>query len=71
MPRGFDASGKKIENARILRVLLNDTLVQREYELDAPTGSHNTELVESPANPLMLQGDHNPVALNMYIRPLQ
>ena len=68
----FDASGKKIENARILRVLLNDTLVQREYELEGPTGSHNSELVEAPTNPLMLQGDHGPVAFrNMYIRPLQ
>jgi hypothetical protein len=56
----------------VLRVLLNDTLVQREFELDGPTGSHNGGLVEAPMNPLMLQGDHGPVAFrDIYIRPLQ
>ena len=67
----FDAAGKKTANARVLRVLLNDTLVQREYELQGPTGSHKSDIVEAPQNPLMLQGDHGPVAFrNMYIRPL-
>ena len=67
----FDVSGRKIANARVLRVLLNDTLVQREFEVDGPTGSHKGELVEAPMNPLMLQGDHGPVAFrNVYIRSL-
>ena len=67
----FDAAGKKTANARVLRVLLNDTLVQREYELAGPTGSH-IGAAEAPANPIMLQGDHGPVAFrNMYIRPLE
>ena len=68
----FDASGKKMANAKVLRVLLNDTLVQREYELTGPTGSHRSDIVEAPQNPLLLQGDHGPVAFrNIYIRPLQ
>jgi hypothetical protein len=68
----FDAQGKKIANAKVLRVLLNDTLVQREFELDGPTGSHKGDALEAPTNPLMLQGDHGPVAFrNIYIRPLQ
>jgi hypothetical protein len=67
-----DAQGKKTANARVLRVLLNDTLVQREFELDGPTGSHKGDVVEAATNPLMLQGDHGPVAFrNIYIRPLQ
>jgi hypothetical protein len=65
----FDASGKKTANARVLRVLLNDTLVQREFELDGPTGSHKGDITEAPTNPLMLQGDHGPVAFrNIYVR---
>jgi len=68
----FDAQGKKAVNARVLRVLLNDTLVQREFELAGPTGSHKGDVVEAAQNPLMLQGDHGPVAFrNIYIRPLR
>jgi hypothetical protein len=68
----FDAAGKKTANARVLRVLLNDTLVQREFELDRPTGSHKGDVVEAPMNPLMLQGDHGPVAFrNIYVHPLK
>ena len=67
----FDDAGKKTANARVLRVLLNDTLVQREFELPGPTGSHAGEVKEAPVNPLMLQGDHGAVAFrNMYVRPL-
>jgi hypothetical protein len=68
----FDPAGKKTANARVLRVLLNDTLIQREFELDGPTGSHKSDVVEAPTNPLMLQGDHGPVAFrNIYVRPLE
>lgn len=68
----FDAQGKKTANARVLRVLLNDTLVQREFELDGPTGHHKGDIVEAARNPILLQGDHGPVAFrNIYIRPLQ
>jgi hypothetical protein len=64
----FDASGRKTANARILRVLLNEALVQREYELTGPTVSH-LPLPEAPANPIMLQGDHGPIAFrNIYVR---
>jgi hypothetical protein len=66
----FDSGGKKVENARVLRVLLNDTWVQREYELEGPTGSHKADVVEAAQNPLMLQGDHGPVAFrNIYVKP--
>jgi hypothetical protein len=67
----FDASGRKTENARFLRVLLNDTLVQENVEAPGPTQSH-MDHPEAARNPLMLQGDHGPVAFrNIYIRPLE
>lgn len=67
----FDASGKKIENARFLRVLHNGLSVQSNVELEGPTRAH-MNLPEAPLNPLMLQGDHGPVAYkNIYVRPLR
>ena len=66
----FDASGRKTANARFERVLLNEALVQENVELAAPTGTH-FEPPEAARNPLLLQGDHGPVAFrNIYIRPL-
>ena len=67
----FDASSKKIENARFLRVLLNDVLIQGEFEVTRPTQGAMS-IPEAPENPLMLQGDHAPVAFrNIYVRPAQ
>jgi hypothetical protein len=67
----FDASGKKIENARFLRVLQNGLPVQEDVAVDGPTRSHML-IEEAPLNPLMLQGDHGPVAYrNIYVRPLR
>jgi hypothetical protein len=64
----FDASGKKIANARVLRVLLNGTHVQENVEVPGPTVSH-MKIAEAARNPIMLQGDHGPVAFrNFYIR---
>ena len=66
----FDSSGKKIANARFLRVLHNGQLVQKNTEVDGPTRS-GLEIPEAAENPLMLQGDHGPVAYrNIYFRPL-
>ncbi len=67
----FDASGKKIANARFVRVLHNGVLVQKNTEVDGPTRS-GLEIPEASENPLMLQGDHGPVAYrNVYFRPLR
>jgi hypothetical protein len=67
----FDAIGKKTENARFIRVLHNGLCVQNDVELEAPTRAH-MKIPEAPGNPLMLQGDHGPVAYrNIYIRPLR
>ncbi len=67
----FDASGKKIQNAKFLRVLHNGMLVQKDVEVEGGTRAHMS-LEEAPTNPLMLQGDHGPVAYrNICIRPLR
>ncbi len=63
-------SGKKIQSARALRVLLNDTLVQESVEIPGPTRS-GMPIPEAAENPLMLQGDHSAIAYrNIYIKRL-
>lgn len=59
---GFDASGKKIKNAVFKEVLLNGTLIHKNVEVTGPTRSAAFE-DEKPLGPLMIQGDHGPVAL--------
>ncbi|MFN7926341.1 MAG: DUF1080 domain-containing protein [Blastocatellia bacterium] len=67
----FDASGKKTENARFLRVVHNGLSVQKNVEVEGPTRAA-MELAEAATNPIMLQGDHGPVAFrNIYWRPLR
>lgn len=67
----FDAGGKKIENAKFVRVLYNGFSVQENVDLEGPTRAH-MDIPEAAENPLMIQGDHGPVAYrNIYIRPLR
>jgi hypothetical protein len=67
----FDAAGRKTESARFVRVLLNGQLVQKDVEIDGPTRAH-LPIPEAPENPIMIQGDHGPVAVrNIYVRPLR
>lgn len=62
---------KKISNALFMRVLHNGTLVHKNTEVDGPTRS-GLDIPEAVENPLMLQGDHGPVAYrNIYIRALR
>lgn len=67
----FDASGKKMASAKFLRVVHNGLSVQKDVEVEGPTRAA-MELAEAATNPLMLQGDHGPVAFrNIYWRPLR
>jgi hypothetical protein len=67
----FDSGGKKIQNAKFLRVVFNGFSVQNNVECEGPTRAH-MDIPEAATNPLMLQGDHGPVAYrNIYIRPLR
>lgn len=57
----FDATGKKISNAKFVKVLLNGQLVQENVEVAHGTNvSRNAP--EHPTGPIFFQGDHGPVA---------
>ena len=65
----FDAQGNKIENAKFVKVYHNGILIHENVELTGPTRAGLYE-DEQPAGPLMLQGDHGPVAYrNIWISP--
>lgn len=57
----FDASGRKTENARIIRIDLNGVTIHENVELTGPTRGplKNDEVARGP---LLIQGDHGPVA---------
>jgi hypothetical protein len=57
----FDADGKKIENAKFVKVVHNGKVVHENESLSGPTRAAHFE-DEKPTGPLMLQGDHGPVA---------
>jgi hypothetical protein len=64
----FDADGKKTQNARFLSVKLNGKEIHKDVEAPKPTGSELSSK-EVPTGPIMLQGDHGPVAFrNLRIR---
>jgi hypothetical protein len=66
----FDAEGRKIANARFVKVVHNGVLIHEDVEVTGPTrvAQFNDE---KPVGPLMLQGDHGPVAYrNIWIKPL-
>jgi hypothetical protein len=68
----FDADGKKTENAKFDRVVLNGEVIHENVELKHPTGAAWDEETEIPRGPFMLQGDHGPVAFRkLAIRPLR
>lgn len=57
----FDAAGKKIANAKLVKVALNGFIVLENVELTGPTGGPISEQ-EAARGPFMIQGDHGPVA---------
>lgn len=64
----FDSNGKKTEPARFERVVYNGVTIHEDVRVDGPTRS-SLKIPEAPRNPLMLQGDHGPVAYrNIYFR---
>jgi hypothetical protein len=66
----FDAAGKKTENGRFIKVVQNGTVIHENVEVIGPTRSaaYNNE---AALGPIMLQGDHGPVAFRkMRITPL-
>lgn len=64
----FDESGEKTEAAKFVRVILNGVVVQRDVKCSAPTRAAIFN-DETDSGPLVLQGDHGPVAFrNVWIR---
>jgi sugar phosphate isomerase/epimerase len=65
----FDSEGRKISNARFEKVIHNNIVVHEDVEATGPTraSAYNDE---KPTGPLMLQGDHGPVAYrNIWLAP--
>jgi hypothetical protein len=61
----FNTSGEKIANARFLSVELNGVKIHDNLEVPHPTGGP-VENNEKPTGPLMIQGDHGPVAFRNF-----
>ncbi len=57
----FDASGNKISNARFLKVVLNGVTIHEDAEVTGPTRGAAFPDEKAPG-PLLIQGDHGPVA---------
>ncbi len=57
----FGSDGKKIQSACFEKVVLNGQVIHENAEVKTPTG-HVWRLPEKPAGPILLQGDHGPVA---------
>jgi hypothetical protein len=67
----FNASGKKIENARIVKVVHNGKTIHENVELTGPTRATLRE-DEKPTGPIRLQGNHGPVAYrNLKVRSVK
>jgi hypothetical protein len=66
----FDASGRKIANAKVVKFAHNGKLIHENVELSGPTRGPIAE-DEKPTGPIRLQGDHGPVAYrNLRVRAL-
>jgi hypothetical protein len=58
----FDAKGTKTENAKFVKVIHNGTVIHENAEVTGPTRAATWLDTEVAMAPLMLQGDHGPVA---------
>ena len=64
----FDAEGKKTANAKFVKVVLNGATIHENVEAPGPTGGELGK--EAAKGPIMIQGDHGPVAIrNLKITP--
>jgi len=66
----FDEAGKKIANAKFIKIELNGQTLHKDLEMPGPTPGGVTGK-EVPKGPIMFQGNHGPVAYkNIMICPL-
>jgi hypothetical protein len=67
----FDEKGNKTANARFEKIWHNGVLIHENVELDGPTRAAMSG-DEQSTGPIMLQGDHGPVAFrNVWIAELE
>ncbi len=67
----FGDDGKKTADARFVKVVLNGKVVHEDVAVECPTGAAWRLKKEVAKGPLLLQGDHGPVAFrDVRIRPL-
>ena len=57
----FDAAGKKIENAKFEKIVHNGKVIIENYECTGPTRGAKLP-GEKETGPILIQGDHGPVA---------
>jgi hypothetical protein len=68
----FDSQGRKTAPARFVKVVLNGKVIHEDVDVAYPTGSAWRLKKEVASGPLLLQGDHGPVAFrNVRVRPLR
>ena len=66
----FDKDGKKIANAKFIKVELNGTVIQKDIEMKGPTPAGVTGK-EAAEGPVMFQGDHGAVSFrNVKVTPM-
>ena len=66
----FGSDGKKTRHHRFDKVVLNGQIIHEDVEVKTPTG-HAWRLTEVARGPILLQGDHGPVAFrNIRVKPL-
>lgn len=66
----FDGNGKKITNAKVVKVVHNGKVIHENVELNGPTRLGMPD-EEKPTGHLRLQGDHGPVAYrNLRVKAL-
>ncbi len=58
----FNEKGEKTANAKFIKVIQNDVTIHENIEVTGPTRSAAFQ-DEKPTGPLMIQGDHGPVAI--------
>ena len=61
----FDAAGKKTESAKIAKATLNGQVIHENVVMETPTGNNHMK-AEKARGPLMIQGDHGPVAIRNF-----
>jgi hypothetical protein len=66
----FDSDGKKVANAKFVKVIHNGKVIHENVEVTGATRSGFSEK-EKPVGPIRLQGNHGPVAFrNIWVKEL-